>query len=82
MERQSGPGLTYMSVEDIERTASVEMHGVVAADRHLDRYDSSATVSRIANRVVNMLLWLKPGLRGQVITQAQVQLEAYKEAAE
>jgi len=82
MARRDDPGLTYMSVEDIERTANVEMQGVVAAEQHFDRYNPDATIGRVANRVVSMLLWLKPSLRGQVISQAQEQLAAYKEAAE
>lgn len=71
-----------MSEEDIERTARVELQGVVAADQHFDRYSPDATISRVAGRVVSMLLWLKPGLRKQVLDEAQGQLDSYRQAAE
>jgi len=71
MARRIDPGLTYMGLDEIENTARMEEMGVKVADQLLHRHDPDATIGRIANRVVNLLSWLKPAIREQVLDEAR-----------
>lgn len=75
--------MMYMGLDEVASTARCEEQGVITADRILDRADPDATIGRIANRFVNMLLWLKPAIRERVLEEARQGVrEAQIDAAE